>query len=86
VVKKKAAKKKSASKKGGGKKPPRRADRSRIDLNPLKDQIRRRIKDLEQGGGKAVGTAGTPEETVKRLKDVLETLAEICHPTMDVAI
>jgi hypothetical protein len=86
VVKKKAAKKKSAPKKKAAKKPRPRADRSRIDLRPLKGHIRQRIKDLEEGAGAAAPAGADPHETAQRLRRVLETLAEICHPTMDVPI
>ena len=65
-----------------------RGDRSRVDLKPLQRHIRRRIKELE-GGVKpttAARMAESSEETIERLKNVLDTLEDICHPTMDIPI
>jgi hypothetical protein len=90
VVKKKATKKTAATKAKAKAKPePRRkADRSRIDLAPLKDHIRGRIKKLEEGGPypETLAAGQSPEDTVKRLKDALETLSAICYPAMDIPI
>jgi hypothetical protein len=88
VVKKKAMKK-TASKKARKKVEPRKPDRSRIDLRPLKDHIRRRIKDLKEGGAHAetvTAAGGSPDETVERLQRALDTLADICFPAMDIPI
>jgi hypothetical protein len=67
-----------------------RGDRSRLDLGPLQEHIRKRIKELE-GGGKptatrAVRTAESADDTIERLKNALETLEDICFPTMDIPI
>ncbi len=65
-----------------------RADRSRLDLEPLQRHIRRRIKQL-QGGAKPAATRGRAAETddtIERLKNALETLESICHPSMDIPI
>jgi hypothetical protein len=90
VVKKKATKKTAPKAKSRKKAPPRRkADRSRIDLGPLKDHIRRRIKELKEGGPYAaeVAAAGrTPDDTVERLQQALETLSDICYPAMAIPI
>ena len=67
-----------------------RGDRSRLDLKPLQRHIRRRIKDLEGGAQPMMGTgaraAESRDETIERLKNALETLEDICHPTMDIPI
>ena len=66
-----------------------RADRSRLDLKPLQRHIRKRIKDLQSGATPAVAAARggeSDEETIDRLKNVLETLEDICFPTMDIPI
>lgn len=65
-----------------------RGDRSRLDLKPLQDHIRRRIKDLE-GGAKpklSRARAESPDDTIARLQNALETLEDICHPAMDIPI
>ncbi len=69
--------------------PPSGGDRSKIDLKPLKEQIRRRIADLKKEGPQAMAasTSGlSADETINRLERVLDTLAEICFPSMDVPI
>lgn len=67
-----------------------RGDRSRLDLGPLQKQIRRRIKELESGkkprAAMAARAAESDEETIARLRNALETLEDICHPTMDIPI
>lgn len=67
-----------------------RGDRSRLDLGPLQEHIRKRIKDLEYGAKPAATTtaraAESPDDTLERLKNALETLEDICHPTMDIPI
>jgi polysaccharide deacetylase 2 family uncharacterized protein YibQ len=66
-----------------------RSDRSRLDLEPLQNHIRRRIEELE-GGAKPKATAAraaeSGDETIERLRNALETLEDICHPTMDIPI
>ncbi len=87
MVKKKATKKTAPMKAKAKPAPRRKADRSRIDLAPLKDHIRDRIKKLEGGPYPEAAAPGqTPEETVKRLKEALETLSAICYPAMDIPI
>ena len=66
-----------------------RGDRSRLDLEPLQKHIRRRIKELESGKKPptaAARAAESDEETIARLRNALETLEDICHPTMDIPI
>jgi hypothetical protein len=66
-----------------------RGDRSRLDLKPLQDHIRRRIKELEQGKAPARAArrvAESNEDTIARLRGALETLEDICHPAMDIPI
>ena len=65
-----------------------RGDRSRLDLEPLQRHIRRRIKELEEGKEPATAARATEstEETIARLRNALDTLADICHPAMDIPI
>jgi hypothetical protein len=67
-----------------------RGDRSRLDLEPLQRHIRRRIKELEGGATPTTATAAraaeSSDQTIERLKNALETLEDICHPTMDIPI
>ena len=73
-----------------------RGDQSRLDLKPLQRHIRKRIKDLESGRGKpkpmaAAAAAGprsgeSDEETIERLRNALETLEDICFPSMAIPI
>ena len=65
-----------------------RADRSRLDLEPLQRHIRRRIKELEEGKKPATAAraAESTEDTIARLKNTLRTLEDICHPAMDIPI
>ena len=89
ATKKAAGKRKTSSAGGGG-------DRSRLDLRPLQKHIRRRIADLKKHQKKgpmapapaaAVGPrGGSVDETIARLEGALETLIDICHPTMDIPI
>ena len=86
ATKKTAGKRKSSS--AGG-----RGDRSRLDLRPLQKHIRRRIADLKKqkkGPGPAAAgvgpQGGSVDETIERLESALETLIDICHPTMDIPI
>jgi hypothetical protein len=62
-------------------------DSSRLDTGPLQEHIRKRIKDLE---GKAAARAGgdrmQADDTLERLKVALETLEDICEPTMTIPI
>ena len=88
-VARKAARKRKTSKSSS------RGDQSRLDLKPLQRHIRKRIKDLEKGRGKpkpmaaaAAGPRGgeSDEETIERLQSALETLEDICFPTMAIPI
>ena len=86
-VARKGAKKRKATKSSS------RGDQSRLDLKPLQRHIRKRIKDLESGRGKpkpmaAAGPLGgeSDEETIERLRNALETLEDICFPTMAIPI
>jgi hypothetical protein len=76
---KKAARSKKAPKKRTVKSP---ADTSRLDTGPLQEHIRKRIKELE---GKAT-MARSEDDTVQRLRQALETLEDICYPSMTVPI
>jgi hypothetical protein len=83
VVKKKA--KKKAAAKPGKPKPsprPRIGDRSRLDTKPLQEHIRQRIKDLKSGEAPAEGN----EQRIARLQVALDTLLDICNPSMDIPI
>lgn len=90
MVKKRVTRKKPARRKKPSKsvQPRARADRSRLDLTPLQTHIRKRIKDLEHGGEYPPGAARgeSDEQTIARLKNALETLEDICFPTMDIPI
>jgi hypothetical protein len=87
-VARKAAKKRKTTKSSA------RGDQSRLDLKPLQRHIRKRIKDLESGRGKpkpmaaAAGprSAESDEETIERLRNALETLEDICFPSMAIPI
>lgn len=86
VKKRVTPKRKSTKKKASARSSqPRRGDRSRLDLEPLQRHIRKRIKELESGRPAAEARVGE-DDTVERLKAVLETLQDICHPTMDIPI
>jgi hypothetical protein len=82
VVKKKVTPKKKPARKrpaaAGG-----RGDRSRIDTKPLQQHIRTRIEELKRGGA---ARSGTPDETIQRLQNALDTIMDMCYPTMDVPI
>jgi hypothetical protein len=97
VVKKRVTPKKStATRKSAAPSRPRRGDRSRLDLRPLHDHIRDRIKKLkkqkERGQPAAAAAAGAGpmggsiDDTIERLQAALDTLIDICHPTMDIPI
>ena len=97
MVKKRVTKKATATRKAAAPARPRRGDRSRLDLRPLHDHIRDRIKKLKKQKDKgpavaAVGPAGagamggSVDETIERLQAALDTLIDICHPTMDIPI
>jgi len=83
------AKKKTAAKKSvRGKKSPARkvksaADTSRLDTGPLQEHIRKRIQDLE---GKYKKSRQADDGTLERLRVALDTLEDICWPSMTVPI
>jgi len=83
-----AKKKASAKKPARGTTPSKKrsikstADTSRLDTAPLQEHIRKRIKELE---GKAAMAQGE-DDTLERLRNALETLEDICHPSMTVPI
>jgi hypothetical protein len=62
------------------------ADASRLDTGPLQEHIKKRIKELE--GARATAAAAPTEGagTVERLKLALETLEDICFPSMTIPI
>ena len=67
---------------GGG------GDQSRLDLKPLQRHIRRRIKELESGQQTTAArrSGESDEETIERLRNALETLEDICFPSMGIPI
>lgn len=86
------AKKKTASRKTvrARKRPaPKRVkasgDSSRLDTAPLQAHIEKRIKELEDKSAARSAAAGD-DETLQRLRVALETLRDICEPTMTVPI
>jgi hypothetical protein len=83
VVKKRAKKKTASKPKPKAAPRPRAADRSRLDTKPLQEHIRQRIKELKSG--EAPVDAGV-EERIARLQVALDTLMDICSPTMDIPI
>jgi hypothetical protein len=76
------AKRKAAGARSGG------GDQSRLDLKPLQKHIRRRIKELESGQKPAATrrSGESDEETIERLRNALETLEDICFPSMGIPI
>jgi len=85
------AKKKTPAKKSvRGKKPTARkvksaaaTDASRLDTSPLQEHIRKRIKELE---GKYKKSRQADDGTLERLRVALDTLEDICWPSMTVPI
>ena len=90
MVKKRVTPKKPARRKKAAKaaKSRPRADRSRLDLAPLQKHIRQRIKDLKDRKPEAAAAreGESSDETIARLESALETLEDICFPTMDIPI
>jgi hypothetical protein len=60
-------------------------DSSRLDTAPLQEHIRRRIKELEDKASRS-GAAARQDDTLERLRVALDTLADICEPTMTIPI
>jgi hypothetical protein len=54
-----------------------------LDTGPLQEHIKKRIKELE---GQAAKGAREDDSTLERLKMALETIEDICFPTMTVPI
>lgn len=81
---KKRAKKKTSGRPAKGKPSPRPkfGDRSRLDTKPLQEHIRQRIKELKSGEAPAEGN----EQRIARLQVALDTLMDMCYPTMDIPI
>lgn len=89
MAKKRTASRKPAraKKKGAAKRVKSTTDSSRLDTSPLQDHIRKRIKDLEDKyAARAVAGGKEEDETLNRLKIALETLRDICEPTMTIPI
>lgn len=63
---------------------PAKRDSSRLDLGPLQDHIKKRIKDLEGQATPAAAKEG--DDTTLRLKQTLQLLEDLCFPTMTVPI
>jgi hypothetical protein len=82
VVKKKAKKKPAGKPKAKPAPRPKIADRSRLDTKPLQEHIRQRIKELKSGEAAAAGV----DERIQRLQVALDTLLDICNPSMDIPI
>jgi hypothetical protein len=83
TVSRKPARAKKARSLARPKKP--KGDSSRLDTAPLQEHIRKRIKDIEGKAGRAAA-ARQDDGTLERLKIALETLEDICEPTMTIPI
>lgn len=59
-------------------------DASRLDTGPLQEHIRKRIKEIESGYGREA--ARQEDGTLERLKEALQTLEDICYPSMTIPI
>jgi len=88
VAKKKSASRKPApaKKRTSRARPKSTADTSRLDTAPLQDHIKKRIKELEGKSAGRSAAARQGDDTLERLKMALETLEDICFPTMTVPI
>ena len=88
MAKKKTVSRKPARAKGGatkrGVKSP--SDYSRLDTGPLQAHIRKRIKELEGTAAKSGAKARQADDTLQRLRLALDTLQDICEPTMTLPI
>lgn len=62
------------------------ADRSRLDTEPLQEHIRKRIKELEGKAARSKAARQQDDGTLERLRIALETLEDICEPTMTIPI
>ena len=88
MAKKKTVSRKPARAKAGAtKRVKSTADYSRLDTAPLQDHIRKRIKELEgQAAKKSGAKARQSDDTLQRLRLALDTLQDICEPTMTLPI
>jgi hypothetical protein len=88
VAKKKTVSRKPARAKGGAKRLTSSADFSRLDTGPLQAHIRKRIKELEGKGAAKTGAKArqAADDTLQRLRLALDTLQDICEPTMTLPI
>jgi hypothetical protein len=82
VAKKKPSRKTARSRKSPKRPVKKSPDASRLDTGPLQQHIRKRIEELEGKAAKARGE----DETLERLRQALETLEDICFPSMTVPI
>ena len=62
------------------------ADSSRLDTAPLQEHIRKRIKELEGKTARPKAARQEDDGTLERLRIALETLEDICEPTMTIPI
>jgi hypothetical protein len=88
VAKKRTVSRKPARAKSGATKRARStADYSRLDTAPLQEHIKKRIKELEGTSARKSGAAArSADDTLKRLRLALDTLQDICEPTMTLPI
>ena len=87
MAKKRTASRKPARAKKKSPRPrPKSGDSSRLDTAPLQDHIRKRIEELEGEAAKAGGARVQEDDTLNRLKIALQTLQDICEPTMTIPI
>jgi hypothetical protein len=92
VAKAKNAKtaRKSASRSRAASRKPKSSegDSSRLDTKPLQEHIRKRIKELEGQRPSGARSARRQEDdgTLERLRQALETIEDICHPSMMIPI
>ena len=80
--KKLPAKKSTARKKASTRVIRPKGDASRLDTAPLQEHIKKRIKEIEGTASKSRSS----EDTLKRLQLALDTLEDICLPSMTVPI
>ena len=87
MAKKRTVSRKPARAKGATKRARSTADYSRLDTAPLQEHIKKRIKELEdKGAAKSGAAARQADDTLKRLRLALDTLQDICEPTMTLPI
>lgn len=86
MAKKRTVSRKPARAKSAAKRARSTADYSRLDTAPLQEHIKKRIKELEGKAAKSGAAARTADDTLKRLRLALDTLQDICEPTMTLPI